>query len=149
MPLLPPLIARIKSVLDKLIEYDKKPATSSAAGHVKPDNSTLTVSDDGTLSVNQDLLSTVYKFKGSVATESDLPEGAAPGDVYNCTDTGANYAWTGTEWDNIGGIEAVDAKPTDGSKNPVSSDGVFDALTERDVTEQAGFPVSVEWPVLE
>lgn len=25
------------------------------------------------------------------------------GDVYNCVDTGANYAWTGYEWDALGG----------------------------------------------
>ena len=44
----------------------------------------------------------VYKYKGSVANYSVLPSNAEVGDVYNVEDTGANYAWTGEEWDNLG-----------------------------------------------
>ena len=58
----------------------------------------------------------------------DLPTGSAQGDVYNVTSTGANYAWTGSAWDNIGGIEAVDTTPVQSSTNPVSSGGVYSAL---------------------
>ena len=48
-------------------------------------------------------LSTVYKYKGSVATISDLPTTANTGDVYDTQETGMNYAWNGTEWDELGG----------------------------------------------
>lgn len=44
----------------------------------------------------------VYEFKGSVATFSDLPTNAGIGNVYNVSDTGMNYGWTGTEWDALG-----------------------------------------------
>lgn len=49
-------------------------------------------------------ISSVYRFKGSVATYDDLPtEDLTIGDVYNVTDTGDNYAWTGTGWDKLAG----------------------------------------------
>lgn len=47
-------------------------------------------------------LAGVLHYKGSVATYADLPADAEIGDVYNVIDTGANYAWTGTEWDELG-----------------------------------------------
>lgn len=47
-------------------------------------------------------LVSALRYKGSVATEADLPEDAEIGDVYNVEDTGANYAWNGTAWDNLG-----------------------------------------------
>lgn len=47
-------------------------------------------------------LTSVYKYKGSVATFSVLPTDAATGDVYNVESDGMNYAWTGTEWDALG-----------------------------------------------
>lgn len=47
-------------------------------------------------------LAGVLHYKGSVATYSDLPNEAEIGDVYNVIDTGANYAWTGSEWDELG-----------------------------------------------
>jgi hypothetical protein len=46
-------------------------------------------------------LSSVYKFKGSVANVEALPTGAAVGDTYNVEDTGANYAWDGSNWDKL------------------------------------------------
>lgn len=52
----------------------------------------------------------MYKYKGSVATESQLPTtGQTNGDVYNIEaastygSAGTNVAWTGTEWDSLGG----------------------------------------------
>ena len=49
-------------------------------------------------------VTSVYKYKGSVATYSDLPStGLTVGDVYNVETDGSNYAWTGTEWDKLGG----------------------------------------------
>ena len=107
------------------------PATEASLGVVKPDGTTTMVSDDGTISINKDMLGQVYKFKGSVATKDDLPTGATVGDVYNVTDTGVNYGWTGTEWDSLGGIEMVDSIPVQGSENPVSSGGVYTALADQ------------------
>lgn len=51
-------------------------------------------------------LAGVYKYKGSVATYADLANIQNPdvGDVYNVEDTGDNYAWSGTEWDQLGGV---------------------------------------------
>ena len=49
-------------------------------------------------------VSSVYKYKGSVATYNDLPStGLTVGDVYNIEDTGDNYAWTGSVWDKLAG----------------------------------------------
>lgn len=49
-------------------------------------------------------ISTVYKYKGSVATYADLPSSDQQvGDVWNVEADGHNYAWTGTEWDRLAG----------------------------------------------
>ena len=57
-------------------------------------------------------LSNAYKYKGSVPTYQDLPSTAESGDVYNVVKgdkeigvaNGANFAWNGSEWDNLGGL---------------------------------------------
>lgn len=57
-------------------------------------------------------LTTVYQYKGSVATYADLPTtGQKIGDVYNVETadpdhgikTGDNVAWDGAQWDTLGG----------------------------------------------
>lgn len=55
---------------------------------------------------------TVYSFKGSVNSYSDLPAASAvqPGWVYDVKADGMNYAWTGEAWDALGmqfEIEAI------------------------------------------
>lgn len=57
----------------------------------------------------KDSLGTVYVFKGTVATFSDLPTNASVGDVYDVLDTGENYAWDGSKWDDIGGTVDLSA----------------------------------------
>ena len=48
-------------------------------------------------------VASVYKYKGSVATLSDLPtSGNTAGDVYDVQATGVNYAWNGSAWDALG-----------------------------------------------
>lgn len=47
-------------------------------------------------------VSSVYKYKGSVANQGALPSSAELGDVYNLEDTGMNVAWNGTSWDPLG-----------------------------------------------
>lgn len=55
-------------------------------------------------------VSTVYKYKGSVAAVSNLPtSGNTVGDVWNVTATGMNYVWTGSEWDALGSELTVEA----------------------------------------
>lgn len=52
----------------------------------------------------------MYKYKGSVATVSNLPSsGNTTGDVYNVEATGMNYAWNGTAWDALGEIFTITA----------------------------------------
>lgn len=46
-------------------------------------------------------LSGAMKYKGTVQTPSDLPVNPEIGDTYNVNDTGANYAWSGTNWDKL------------------------------------------------
>lgn len=48
-------------------------------------------------------ISSVYRYKGSVATYNDLPaSGNTTGDVWDVQATGINYAWNGTGWDALG-----------------------------------------------
>lgn len=55
-------------------------------------------------------VSSVYRFKGSVANFDALPtEDQVVGDVWNVEDTGANYAWTGSSWDKLS--ETIDLTP--------------------------------------
>ena len=63
-------------------------------------------------------ISTVYRYRGSVPTYSDLPvNGQAVGDVYNVVaadkshniNAGDNVVWNGNEWDNLSGIEDLSA----------------------------------------
>lgn len=50
------------------------------------------------------LLSSAMRYKGQVATYNDLPaSGNVIGDMWNVQDTGDNYAWNGTIWDNLSG----------------------------------------------
>ena len=63
---------------------------------------------DGLTALKQQVASAlvgVFHYKGSVATYGDLPSsGNEVGDVYNVNDTGKNYAWSGSAWDDLGGI---------------------------------------------
>lgn len=46
----------------------------------------------------------VMEYKGSVATFEDLPFDSQIGDVWNVSDTGANYSWDGEKWDKFSEI---------------------------------------------
>jgi hypothetical protein len=67
-------------------------------------------------------------YKGSVANYAALPStGMMIGDVYNLTDTGHNYAWSGSVWDDLGpavdvsGKEDVSNKTQDIETNKTST----------------------------
>lgn len=48
-------------------------------------------------------VTSVYKYRGSVETENDLPKsGMIVGDVYDISSTGMNVAWNGSAWDKLG-----------------------------------------------
>ena len=58
-------------------------------------------------------IASVYVYKGSVATQAKLPqENNKVGDTYNVTDTGHNYTWDGTQWDDLGGTIDLSAYAT-------------------------------------
>lgn len=73
-------------------------------------------------------VSSVYKYKGTVATYSALPStGLTIGDVYNVESDGSNYAWVGTTWDKLGGdIDLSNYQTKISSSNKLSSDLVDD-----------------------
>jgi len=73
-------------------------------------------------------ISSVYKYKGTVATYADLPSSdLTVGDVYNVESTGDNYAWTGTAWDKLGGdIDLSGYQTKIDSTHKLSSDLVDD-----------------------
>lgn len=86
--------------------------------------------DSSGVKIDSAVLSSVFRYAGQVNSVDDLPSDAQPGDVYDVKDSGANYVWSGTSWDNLGGIMSVDAAPTQGSTNPVASGGVYDAIQD-------------------
>lgn len=68
------------------------------------------VTSGGIYSAFETAVSGMYKYKGSVATVQDLPSsGNSVGDVWNVQATGMNYAWNGTEWDQLGGSFTIEA----------------------------------------
>lgn len=93
-----------KSALDTLTETvgGKADAATTISGYGITDAYTKTEVDAK--------VSSVYKYKGSVANEDALPTAdQVIGDVYNLEDTGMNVAWTGEGWDKLGSV--VDLTP--------------------------------------
>jgi hypothetical protein len=83
--------------------------------------------------------SAAYKYKGSKADLTALNAVSNPqvGDVYNIgTDAdGANYAWNGTSWDNLGAVVKVDSSWVANSTNPVESQLVKTALDGKSASD--------------
>lgn len=106
------------------------------------------VVDSSGLKVDSSVLTSVFRYAGQVNSVDDLPDDASIGDVYDVKDSGANYVWTGSSWDNLGGIFSVDPSPTQGSTNPVASGGAYDAIQAlgkqiQDMTLTAGDGISI------
>lgn len=75
------------------------------------------IKDKPELALKTDITS-VYKYRGSVATFDDLPtdntdETLEIGDIYNVEENGMNWAWTGAEWDALGAFFEVARIPDD------------------------------------
>jgi hypothetical protein len=63
-------------------------------------------------------VASVYVFKGNVANYAALPSsGQTIGWTYNLNDTGANYAWTGTDWDKLGDTIDISGKENSSNKS--------------------------------
>jgi hypothetical protein len=74
--------------------------TKPIVGDITASGHTVTVTRIGLDDLG---LASAYKYKGSKDKYSNLPtSGNTTGDVWNVTDTGMNYAWTGTAWDALG-----------------------------------------------
>ena len=79
-------------------------------------------------------LGTVYVFKGSVATISNLPNTANPGDVYNVIENDMNYAWTGSAWDQLGGTIATEYTAGTGISIVSGAISVTNPVTSTDIS---------------
>lgn len=92
--------------VDNTADLDKPISTKTQAAL----NDKADKSDTYTKAEVDAKVSSVYRFKGTVAAETNLPTSDnITGDVYNVEDTGANYAWDGTAWDKLS--ETVDLTP--------------------------------------
>lgn len=74
----------------------------------------------------------LFDFSGGeefieVANYAALPVTGSTSVIYVTLDTNKLYRWTGSTYVELSGM-TIDANPTDGSANAVSSNGVFDAL---------------------
>lgn len=83
-------------------------------------------------------LTTVYQYKGSVATYADLPtSGQKIGDVYNIETAdpdhgikaGDNVAWDGTQWDILGGNHDLSGYAQLAANNVFSGVNTFEDAT--------------------
>lgn len=106
-------VERVSGAVDVLSdEFDSYKEDATLKLNLKADKTTT---DDLQRQVNNKAdksdITSVYRFRGSVEKyEYLLPlVDVAEGDVYNVIEDGMNYAWTGTEWDTLGG-EHIDTK---------------------------------------
>lgn len=120
-------------------------AQANVIESVSVDGTALTVTSKG---VNIDLsayaksadISTIYKYKGKVATYSALPTAdQVTGDVYNVEaadatngiNAGDNVAWNGTAWDNLSGIVDLSGYVTKEDGKGLSTNDFTDDLKNK------------------
>jgi hypothetical protein len=82
-------------------------ATSSADGLMSKSDKATFDAIPNTYAKKTDLAS-VYKYQGSVSDYASLPANSTVGYVYNVESNGHNYAWTGSEWDDLGGTMTIE-----------------------------------------
>lgn len=76
-------------------------------------------------------VASVYKYKGTVATEAELPNSdQVVGDVYHVTEKSKEFVWDGTKWEELGGI--VDLS---GYYTKTETDGAIDTKVNAAKTE--------------
>jgi len=113
--------------VDNTADLDKPISTLTQAALDLKANAATTlagygITDAYTKTEVDGLVSSVYKYKGSVATVDDLPaSGNTEGDVYNVEATGDNYAWVAPDpedpedeghWDKLAGTVDLSAYST-------------------------------------
>jgi hypothetical protein len=103
--------AEIEGLSESLSGYA---TTSSLEAGLADKADTSYVNTELAKKANKSDLTSALIYKGSVDNYSNLPNNAVTGDVYNVKNAngsipaGTNYAWTGTEWDALGGTVSVD-----------------------------------------
>lgn len=89
-----------------------KAGLQSAGDKAKLDALPTAASLESTYAKKSDITS-MYKYKGSVSSESGLPTNAAVGDVYDIQTAssyggpGMNVVWTGSKWDALGEVFTI------------------------------------------
>ena len=85
-------------------------------------------------------IGTVMRYKGSVADYAALQAIQNPtlGDTYNVLDTGANYSWDGSAWDEIGSAVDLSAYRTSADQD------VIDATKAPNTNKVNGIPLSTQ-----
>ena len=94
----------VTKVTTRTVTVPNAAATSSSAGLMAAtDKAKLDAFQAAANYALKSDITSVYKYKGSVANEAALPgDENTVGDVYDVKDTGMNYAWNGTAWDPLG-----------------------------------------------
>lgn len=94
---------------ERLAQKADVTAVPTKLSQLSNDAGFLTGADADTFAKKSDLTS-VYRYKGSVADAADLPASEnTVGDVWNVEATGMNYAWTGSGWDALGEALSVES----------------------------------------
>lgn len=90
--------AKIKPLFQEKVSREYKTGSQNEYKVLSDNNFT------NELKAKLESIGAVMTYKGSVATYADLPvEGNVVGDTWNVSEMGTNYAWNGTEWDDLGG----------------------------------------------
>lgn len=98
-----------ENVIETIKVNGQAQSVSDKSVNISVPTTVASLTDAGNYALKSDLTN-VYKYKGSVENYESLPsDSQTTGDVYNVEDTGMNYAWDGTKWDNLGTIFQIDS----------------------------------------
>lgn len=101
----------VTAATDRTVTIPSATATSSAAGLMSSaDKAKLDAFGAASDYALKSDLTGLYKYKGSKATYSALPStGNTLGDVWDVQADGMNYAWNGSDWDQLGGTFTIES----------------------------------------
>lgn len=89
------------------------------------------LTNDADYVTSQDL-TTIMDYKGTKATVSALPTtGNKKGDVWHVTENGAEYAWNGTAWEELGTPIDLSGYATTASLATVATSGSYNDLINK------------------
>ena len=140
-----------KTEIDNLLNNKQGELTAGDLIEINKATNTIGVKNVYNKEEIDSIVASSFHYKGSVATENDLPtENNKIGDVWNILNTGSNFAWDGTTWDNLAGVVDLsnyyskietnnllntkqnnlifDNIPIKNSANPVTSGGIYEAI---------------------